>query len=118
MLLGLDCRSLLVGQPRGQITQQDHVCRWAEEAAMWLACVNEVDMEQKAMGAAMQESLVEAEAHKQLEIPVHEQSQEQLKLRYDRSKILNQVQHDSCSLLLHMYAKWHMALPMLASSVD
>ncbi|KAA6416510.1 MAG: hypothetical protein FRX49_13524, partial [Trebouxia sp. A1-2] len=54
--------------------------RWAEEAALWLACVNEVDMEQKALGTAMQESLVQAEAQKLLERPVHEQSDEQLKL--------------------------------------
>ncbi len=58
---------------------------------MWLACVNEVDMEQKAMGTAMQESLVEAEAQKQLEKPVCEQSEQALKLRYDRSRLLKQV---------------------------
>lgn len=48
-------------------------------------------MEQKAMGTAMQESLVEAEAQKLLERPVHEQSDEQLKSRYERSYILEQV---------------------------
>lgn len=66
---------------------------------MWLACVNEVDMEQKALGTAMQESLVQAEAQKLLERPVHEQSDEQLKLRYERSYILKQVDLEFYSIL-------------------
>jgi hypothetical protein len=62
---------------------------------LWLACVNEVDMEQKAMGTAMQESLVEAEAQKLLERPVDEQ----LKSRYERSYILKQVDLEIYSIL-------------------
>ena len=71
--------------------------RWADEAAMWLACTNEVSMESEAMGHAMQESLVEAEAQKKLETPVHEQAPDQLKLRYDSSRIMKQVQNIDCS---------------------
>lgn len=51
------------------------------------------------MGTAMQESLDEAESRKQLEKPVHEQTEEQLKLRYDRSYILKQVDLDIDNLL-------------------
>ncbi len=54
-------------------------------------------MEQRAMGTAMQESLVEAEAQKLLERPVHEQSDEQLKSRYERSYIMKQVDLDLCA---------------------
>ena len=67
---------------------------------MWLACTNEVNMESEAMGHAMQESLVEAEAQKKLEKPVHEQNGDQLKLRYDSSRIMKQVHNIDCSLLL------------------
>ncbi len=56
-------------------------------------------MEQRAMGTAMQESLVEAEAQKLLERPVHEQSDEQLKSRYERSYILKQVDLEIYSIL-------------------
>lgn len=72
--------------------QPSNATRWADEAAMWLACTNEVSMESEAMGHAMQESLVEAEAQKKLEKPVHEQDRDQLKLRYDSSRIMKQIQ--------------------------
>ena len=58
-------------------------------------------MEQRAMGTATQESLDEPESRKQLEKPVHEQTEEQLKLRYDRSYILKQVDLDIHNLLHH-----------------
>ena len=63
---------------------------------MWLACLDECEMESKAMGAAMQDSLLEAEAQKQLEMPIHEQSEQQLNSRYASSKILKQVSHAGC----------------------
>ena len=73
--------------------------RWAEAAAVWLACVNEVDIEQKAMGAAMEQSLVEAEAEKEKEKPIHEQSDEQLKLRYERSILLMTFSQEANTVL-------------------
>lgn len=87
--------------------QASDAVRWAEEAALWLACVNEVDMEQKAMGTAMQESLVEAEAQKLLERPVHEQSDEQLKSRYERSYILEQLQRDASTVVPALWQAPH-----------
>ncbi|KAL0027744.1 hypothetical protein WJX77_002673 [Trebouxia sp. C0004] len=81
--------------------------RWAEEAALWLACMNEVDMEQRGMGTAMQESLVEAEAQKQLERPVHEQSDEQLKSRYERSYILKQLQREASTVVPALWQAPH-----------
>ena len=73
--------------------------KWTEKAAMWLACVNEVDIEQQAMGAAMEQSLVEAEAEKQKEKPVYEQSEEQLKVRYKQSIILQQLRQEANTVL-------------------
>ena len=58
---------------------------------MWLACLKEIDMESKAMGAAMQDSLLEAEAQKQLETPVFELTEQHFKSRYASSRILQQV---------------------------
>ncbi|KAL0027138.1 hypothetical protein WJX79_009672 [Trebouxia sp. C0005] len=87
--------------------QASNAVRWAEEAALWLACVNEVDMEQKALGTAMQESLVQAEAQKLLERPVHEQSDEQLKLRYERSYILKQLQRDASTVVPALWQAPH-----------
>ena len=73
--------------------------KWAEAAAMWLACNYEVDIEAKAMGAAMQQSLVEAETEKQKEKPVHELSEEQLKLRYEHCIILQELQQQADAVL-------------------
>ena len=73
--------------------------RWAEEAAVWLATLDEVDIEQKAMGAAMELSLVEAEAEKEKEKPVYEQSEEQLKLRYNRSTVLHELACGAAAVL-------------------
>lgn len=69
-----------------------NAARWADEAAVWLACTNEMDTEQKAMGEAMQESLMEAESEQALQIPVDQLETEKLKLRYGQSRILKQVQ--------------------------
>ena len=85
--------------------------RWAEAAAVWLACVNEVDIEQKAMGAAMEQSLVEAEAEKQKEKPVYEQTDEQLKLRYERSIILSTLRQGADTVLPSLWE--HHRKPLL-----
>lgn len=73
--------------------------KWALEAATWLACINEVDLEKQAMGAAMEQSLVEAEAEKQKEKPVSEQSEEQWKVRYEHSIILQELRRQANTFL-------------------
>lgn len=73
--------------------------QWAEAAAVWLACNYEVDIEAKAMGAAMQQSLVESEAEKQKEKPVHELSEQQQKIRYEHSIILHELQQQATAVL-------------------
>ena len=65
---------------------------WATEAAIWLACTNELAAEQKAMGEAMQVSLSEAEAQKAKQVPIHQLSDEHLELRYSQSGVLKQLQ--------------------------
>ena len=73
--------------------------KWAEAAALWLACNYEVDIEAKAMGAAMEQSLVEAETEKQKQKPVHELSEEQLQIRYEHSVILQELQQHANAVL-------------------
>lgn len=73
--------------------------QWAEAAAVWLACNNEVDIEAKAMGAAMEQSLVESLAEKQKEKPVYELSEQQQKLRYEHSIILHELQQQATAVL-------------------
>ena len=82
-----------------QVSDEALQHRWADEAAMWLACTNEVNLESEAMGRAMQVSLTEAEEQKKLEKPIHEQTQDQLKSRYDSSRVLKQVHNIACRLL-------------------
>ncbi|KAL3145678.1 hypothetical protein ABBQ32_003213 [Trebouxia sp. C0010 RCD-2024] len=83
---------------------------WALEAATWLACINEVDLEQQAMGTAMEQSLVEAEAEKQKETPVYEQSEEQLKARYAHSIILQELQQQANTVLPSLWKQHQKSL--------
>ena len=73
--------------------------KWAEAAAMWLACNYEVAMEAKSVGAAMEQSLDEAEAEKQKQKPFYELSEEQLKLRYEHSTMLDELQQQANAVL-------------------
>ena len=78
--------------------------QWAEAAAIWFACNYEVesdlvDIEAKAMGAAMEQSLIESEAEKQKEKPVHELSEQQQKIRYEHSIILHELQQQATAML-------------------
>lgn len=73
--------------------------KWAEAAAMWLACSYEVAMEAKLVEAAMEQSLDEAEAEKQKQKPFYELSEEQLKLRYEHSTISNELRQQVDAVL-------------------
>lgn len=75
-----------------------HASVWADKALMWLACAHELDLEQKAMGEAMQLSLSEAEAQKAQQIPPHQLDTEELKSRYSGSRILNQLRNHEPTL--------------------
>ena len=73
--------------------------KWAEAAAMWLACNYEVAIEAKDLRAAMKQSLDVAEVEKEKEKPFYELPQEQLKIRYEHSTILNELQQQANAVL-------------------
>ena len=72
---------------------------WADAAICWLAQSKDLEAEQEAMGTAMQASLSEAEAHKASQVSHQQLDDQNLKLRYNNSRILQQVT-GACSSLL------------------
>lgn len=76
---------------------------WADKALIWLACAHEIDLEQKAMGEAMQLSLSEAEAEKAQQIPVQQLDTEQLQKRYHQSRISNRLQAEMPTVISELW---------------
>jgi hypothetical protein len=64
---------------------------WAEAALMWLTQQAEIEEETSRMAAAMQASLQEAEHRKAAEKPLMEQSDEELRQRFESSSLLPKV---------------------------